>query len=363
MRYKIRVNTNKCDKFVLYCYKHNINIYNIKYYDEYLICDIDKDNYKKLYMYDRKIIDGDKRLIYIIRKNIGNIFVFIMGLIMFFILSNIIVDVNINIDNNELYKLVNKELDNNGIRRLSMKKSYDKLQEIKHIISSKLGDYVEWLEIENVGMTYNIKLEPRKKVPININYNKCDVVAEKDGIVRRIISDNGVVLVDVNDYVKEGDILITGDIILNDEVKNSVCASGIVYAEKWYSVIIELPKKVLNKKYTGKVRYNILYEDNNKDYLIFKDRISKYDTNKEVLISLLGKKLYLVKEYEYINIYEDIDLDKVLDEVLIDKLDIKLKDKEKILYKNVLKKDENNSRIRVELFISVEESISKQVTY
>ena len=48
---------------------------------------------------------------------------------------------------------------------------------------------------------------------------------------------------------------------------------------------------------------------------------------------------------------------------LDEKLELNLGDNERILSKNVLKKEENNSRIKIELFVTIERLISKQVTY
>ena len=75
---------------------------------------------------------------------------------------------------------------------------------------------------------------------------------------------------------------------------------------------------------------------------------------------------YLIKEHEYVNEtleYNDEELDKKLDELILTKLELSLKGKERILQKKVLKKEVNDSRIKIELFVSVEKLISKQVTY
>ena len=110
----------------------------------------------------------------------------------------------------------------------------------------------------------------------------------------------------------------------------------------------------------------MLLELDNKDYIIFKDRLQNYDSNKSLIISLLGKKLYLIKEFEYKNIEKQMseeELDTMVENTIISKLELKLKDKEKILYKNILKKSINDSKIDIELFVTIKELISEQITY
>ena len=265
----------------------------------------------------------------------------------------------------ENFNIVSK---NNIIINPNIKDKERDYRVLRKILTRRREEYknrLEWIEIENIGMTYTINLEERKNVKNSIKYSSCDVVAITDGEISKIISSSGVIVVKNNKIVKEGDVLISGDIKLNDVDSIRVCADGKVYAKKWYSVSVELPKTYKVKEYTKKVRYNLLY-DNNKEYKIFKSRLSNYDTDRYQIISILGRKLYLLKEREYKYkkySYDDSDFDNRVNKLVEEKLKLNLDIDEKIISKKVLKKDENDSRIIVELFVIIEKLISKQITY
>ena len=366
------------DKILIKIYDNSLNItkylvnkeidfLNIKEYKNYSTLYISKSDLKNIYMHYEILKEYSiKNIIYILKNKIYYIFLLFMGIIIFSIFSNIIVDVQINTNDTEIIKKISKSLDNYGIKRLTFKKNYNDIKTIKDSILNELKDNIEWLEIENIGMTYKIKLEERKEKNKDNNNTNCDVVSTSDGIITKIISNKGSVLVKDNQLIKEGNVLISGHIMLNDEEKRSVCASGEVYAEKWFSVTLDIPLIYQEKIYTGKIKNNIILEYDNRDFKIFKSRVKMFDEEKKEILSLLNKKIILVKEKEYKLVskkYDEDALNKRIDELVIEKLSLNLKENERIIDKKVLKKEVNDSRIKIELFTIVEKKISKQVTY
>src|SRR5574344_69577 len=365
----IRIKSHNYSGLISYAWHKKITLEDVKEDSSYLYCRINSHDLNKLKCYYHVDIIKDytkNNFLYILKNNMIKIITFLLSIIIFLILSNVIVEININVENVDLVNKLTKSLDNYGIKRLTFKKSYSEIENIKSKLSAEFHDYIEWLEIENVGMTYIVKVEMRKSKIINIVGDHCHVIATSNGMITNIKANKGNILVKNNQIVKEGDILISGDSALNEEIKGSVCANGLIYAEEWYNVTIDIPRNITDKIYTQKVRYNLLYEHDNRDYKIFRSRLSNYDTSKKSIIGLFNHKLYLLKEYEYINKSHELsedELDNKINELVISKLDLSLRDDEKILYKNILKKDVNDSRIRVELFVTVEKLISKQITY
>ena len=365
----IKINNISLDEAVKILYKHNIDFEIIQNKNKYIIIKISNKDKKILEEYYKIEILNEytyKKLFIIIRNKIYYAILIVLGLLLYLLFTNIIVDVKILSNNKELVKTLTKELDSNNIKRLSLKKNFIEINKIKEDILNNYKQSIEWLEIDNVGMTYIIKLEERKTSFIQVNEGNCNIIAKEDGLITKIISEHGVILVKNNQMVKEGDILITGQIMQNDEIKANICAQGLVFAEKWYNVNIDIPKTIKKKRYTNKVRNNLLYSPDNRDIMIFKSRLNNYDIEKKEIISILNKKLYHVKQYEYV--YDDIILDedmlnKRIEELIYEKLELNLNDNERILSKNVLKKEENDSRIKIELFVTIEKLISKQVTY
>ncbi len=365
----IKINKISISQLIKELFRLNIDVEIIKEDKKYVICKINNKDLEKIKMHYKIEIINEytyKNLFKALKEKLYYLLLILLGILLYIFLSNTIVKVSILSNNKELVKVLTKELDNNNIKRLTYKKNFIEINNIKENILNNNKDKLEWLEIENIGMTYVIKLEERKISEKQVSEGNCNIIAKSDGMITKIISEQGNILVKNNQMVKEGDILITGQIMLNDEVLANVCAKGLVYAEKWYNVSIDIPKTIKIKKYTNRVRYNLEYSPDNRDYKIFKSRLKNYDSDKEEIISILGKKLYYVKEYEYINEEVNMDeeaLNKRIDELIYEKLELNLGDDERILSKNVLKKEENDSRIKIELFVTIERLISKQVTY
>ena len=365
----IKINKISISQLIKDLFRLNIDVEIIKEDKKYVICKINNKDLEKIKKHYKIEIINEytyKNIFKALKEKLYYLLLILLGILLYIFFSNTIVKVSILSNNKELVKVLTKELDNNNIKRLTYKKNFIEINNIKENILNNNKDKLEWLEIENIGMTYVIKLEERKISEKQVSEGNCNIIAKSDGMITKIISEQGNILVKNNQMVKEGDILITGQIMLNDEVLANTCAKGLVYAEKWYNVSIDIPKTIKIKKYTNRVRYNLEYSPDNRDYKIFKSRLKNYDSDKEEIISILGKKLYYVKEYEYINEEVNMDeeaLNKRIDELIYEKLELNLGDDERILSKNVLKKEENDSRIKIELFVTIERLISKQVTY
>ena len=114
------------------------------------------------------------------------IFAVILFLFLTNFFSNIIIKVNVVHSNKEIRDLVTKALDLEGIHIWSIKKDYNTLQNIKNKILNEYKDRLEWLEIENIGMSYVIRIEER----IINNYEEenkyCHIIASKSGIIDSI---------------------------------------------------------------------------------------------------------------------------------------------------------------------------------
>ena len=360
----LTVKTNNKNKLILKIYEVGINIKNIKFFDCYIEFETSINNYFKLKKYLKTYkfrIKNDSGIYYLFSKIKSNKIIMlniILFLILIFIMSNTIISVKVIHSKKYIRDIISKSLEENGIKRLSWKKDYKELSEIKEKILKEYPKNIEWLEIEKIGMTYVIKVEEKIITDTKKEDRKCNVVATKDGIITNIKSTNGVELVTVGDYVKKGDVLISGEIIFNEEIKNMVCASGIVMAEVWYESNVKIPLNYQTEVKTNKKRYNISYGDTK----IFKSRLKKYRTKKKKLFRLFGNDINLLKEEE-IRIknkkYSEKEaINRALD-LTKEKINLKLDEKEEIITQKVLKKDVKNSTMYVEIFSSVKENISE----
>ncbi len=372
-RVEVEVTGPFLNHFLIHLYRLHINVSNIKYINEEKISfTTNIDNVEKIESnfkdYQIKIINqkGIYKIIPAILKNKIFLTCLILGLFIFGICQNIIVKVEVIHSDKMIRQLVEEELDYYNIKRLTFKKSYNKLQEIKQKILDKYPDKLEWIEIENVGMTYKVRVEERIITKIKDNNNLCNIIAKKSGIITKVISKNGMNLKEPGDYVSKGDIIIAGDISANEEVKNRVCAQGEAYGEVWYTANISIPLNYEVKEKTGKKRINFMFDNGKEKKQIFKSRFKNAITKNKKLFSFWGITFYKQTEYEVQVTKKKYTASQAEAEALKQaqsKIKLKLNDKERIIKQKVLNKTMKNSKMEIEIFVSVEEQIGESVNY
>lgn len=363
----VRIKTTKKTSLLLKLNRLNVDIKNITYetdYLKFLILDKDLKRVKKyLVSYEVEILDetGIYKLKKELKRNNLIITGIIFAVVIFLILSNIIVKINIIHEDSALRELIRESLEEEGVTPLSFKKSYDEYERIIERIKEEYQDKIEWLEIDVEGMVINVRVEERIINNYEKDYSKCHIVASKSGIIKSIRTEKGVTEVSMNDYVSKGDILINGSIKLNEEIKENVCASGSVYAEVWYNVSASIPITEEIKKDTGKMRYNIMIKKGTNESVILKSRVGSEKRVENILLfRIFDFEVYLQKEYEIeiekINYTEEEALKKGI--LLIhEKLELKLDNFEGIIKEKVLQKNIKNNNIYIDMFVAVKEQI------
>ncbi len=214
-------------------------------------------------------------------------------------------------------------------------------------------------------MKYIINVEPKVVKNKEEDLPYCNIISLKDSMVTRILTSKGTEIVDINDSVKKGDILISGDIKFNEETKRQVCASGTVYGKTWYTINITIPRTYEEITKLNKKRYNISLSFNNKSYRLFKNRLTNFKTESKDIVNILGFKLTLNKDIEIstkTKDYTDKELDDNTKKQIAEKMKTVLNGEYKIITQKVLKKEVNNSKIEMEVFIVAEEEISTTST-
>ncbi len=357
------------NRLLLKLYKNNINVYDIIYKNnEIYIKVLESDEAKINKIYGYKFYYYSDSGIFKLKKEIP--FIQILEIIMFIFwvnfFSSFIYEVQVIHSNKDIRELVRLNLEERGIKRLNLKKDFNEIEQIKEEIKNLYKDQIEWLEIENVGMKYIVRIEER----IINNYDNspqyCHIVAKKSGVIESIVATEGEVLVHDGKYVTEGEILISGEILKDTEIKNNVCATGQVLAEVWYTTKVSLPLNYVDQQYTGKKRLNLRVKSDTFNYKIFKSRLNNYVEEEQKLFDFFGLSFYKITEREVISENESYTMEEGLakaQELADEKVNLKLQEPEHIKLRKVLKKSLNNSTIDVELFYVVIEDITNQVEY
>lgn len=368
--YKIKIEGKDVKRFIKKLYSNNIYFNDIEMYDRYAYVEVDKSNYEKLkqiktiYKIEVVRLYGIIRIIDFVKRYSSFLVIMGIGLLYFIFLSNIIFKVEVIHSKKEIRDLLYKELKYYNIDKYNFVKSYKKKEQIEQYILNKHKDKLEWLEIERIGTKYEVRVEERIIKKENDKLNVQNIVAKKDGIITKIEASKGEIIKKIGDYVKKGDIIISGIIKKDDVVKGKVSALGDVYAEVWYKTIVDMPYYYRNSTKTGKKRKLLKLKVLDKDIYIFGFKKYKFYDEKKILY-LKNKILPMGLLYsleEELNVEEHLyspeEAVNTAVEYASKKLQKNLGENENIISKTVLNSNENENYITVEIFYKVNENIT-----
>ena len=367
--YDLEISGKDVKRFIRNLYKMKINFYNIENYPNKAIIKVNKADYFKIMdiktIYNIKIVKYYGFIKY--KKFISFyktfIIILLIGFLLFLRLINTIFTISINTSNSSLKSLIMADLKEYGISKYNRVISFNKKEEIKEKILKKHKDKIEWLEIKRIGTKYIVELEERKKNNKKINNTYQDVIAKKSGIITKINATSGEVIGKIDHYVKKGDILISGTIYKNDEIKGYVRADGSVLAETWYTVTVTLPNHYKEEIKTGKSDTFLNINYLGKNIKLFSKKFKNANTNKIIGFNnlLLPINISLLKESEISvkdNIYTIENAFFKASSIAREKLYEKLGKNIEIIFEKKLKTTEINSKIEIVIFYKVIENIT-----
>lgn len=372
-RYKLAIIGRNPDYFLKQLIKKNINIYALEktHQKMYIVVDDEGlDNIRSIKTsYKIQIVGrlGLARVKYVIKKYLLFLIFFVFGIFVNIFLSNIIFDVDVVHSNPYIRELVFNDLKKYGIKKYNFKVSYAKKEKIVNKILSDEKNDIEWLEIDSVGTKYIVKVEQRKK---NKDKNPCirrNIVAKKDAMILGIEATEGQILKKKLDYVKKGDIIVSGVIYNKEKIVAQKCATGKVYGEVWYLVSLDIPVNYKEENVTGRVKKQLEFKFLNKEFHLF----SHFKSYKRKSYSIISNNLlpisldftsYLETKVKRKNYTLD-NIEKDAISLATNKLTNKIEKDSLIVSKKVLKKYQKNSKIIVEVFFKVKEDITEYLEY
>lgn len=367
---RIKISGKNIERFIKRLNTHGINIHKLVYVNhDTIIITISKSDYDEVLklksIYEVSYVDSvgylKKKALFF--KNRILILSFIVGLFIIYFLSNMVFSVEVIYNDSKIRELLIEELRNNGIYPHTFKKSYEKLEEIKAKIISSNRDTLEWIEIENVGTKYIVRVEERKDNPSTTKGKIRDIVAKTDARIISLDISSGSIVRHSGDYVKKGDVIVSGTIMLNENIKGYTVSDGKVYGEVWYKTSVSYPLYYYEERDTNRKNNAFVFTFLSKRFELFK----KFDKSKSDEIVLLDSYLLPiklsyerqkeVKIIEQIYTYEEA-LNKAL-ELSRSKIEAKLKVGEYIISEKYLSYSEKDSKIEVEVFYSICEEIGE----
>lgn len=368
-KYKIVVEGKNPDYFIDKLIRNNISIYALEKDYKRVTLVISEEGLVKLKKlktsYKYHIIDsyGLVKFKYLTKRYLFFLICLFLGILTNVFLSRLIFNIEVIHPNSYIREIITNNLGANGICKYKFKVSFSEKEKIVEKILKKETTNIEWLEIEEIGTKYIVKVEQRKKnKPVEVCTPR-NIIAKKDGMILEINADIGEVVKKKNDYVKQGDIIISGIIHNKEEVVAKRCATGRVYAEVWYIVNLELPTTYREEIVTGREKSQLELVFLNNSFTLF----SNFKTYKRKSIPLISSTLLPISinytnylETNVINHSYDINnIEKEAYSLATSKLKAHLSKESEILSQKILKKQEKNSKIIVEVFVKVKEDITE----
>ncbi len=375
-RFKSKVALNvkgkNINRFIKKLTARKINILSLKYIDKnevkLIIYKEDLETVlkiKSIYeVYEEDVFGYLKiKRTFMINKHL--IIFLLVGFSIFIFLTNVVFDIEVVHSNKEIRGLIKDELNERGIKKYTLKKSFKNLEKIKEDILNAYPDRLEWLEIEEVGTKYIVRAEEREIVTKKDNKVPRNLVAKKDAVIKKVTASSGVIVRNTDDYVKKGDVIVNGEVILQEEkTMGKVRALGKAYGEVWYVIKTEYPFAYYEEKETGKKKesYNIKFL--NKDIELGFKKFKNKKVEEDVILShpLLPIKLVHQTQKEVKVISDVLTFDEALvkaQEHSIKKMKKALKKDEYIIRSKYLKSSMKENTVEVTMFFAIYEDITE----
>lgn len=358
--YLKRLIANKIDLIDLKYNSHNEAVVTIKYSD-YLKLKTVRSSYdvKVTNTYGKLRIRNKMKRSYILLSSI------ILGIALIILLSNIIFSIEVIHTNKSVIELVGNELNKNGLKKYTFKKKYKDIKKIEDKILNDNKDKLEWISIEIVGTKYVVRIEERKIKNENNDNIYQDIVASKSGVIKKIIALSGEKKYEIDNFVSKGDTIIKGSITKPNNEVILTHASGLVYAEVWYQISVEYPYQYKEEILTGNKKniYYLKFINKRLELFNFK-KYKNFQKEPKILLYNNILPINLVKEKQYeVNIIDEIyTTEEVINKAITlaeSRLMSSNKKIDKIERVSIIKKEEYDSKIKLDLFISVIEEIGE----
>ena len=367
--YILKITGKRIDTFLMLLVRFSINFKVLKRGRDFIIIEVLEEDYNNILKinttYKIEILKrkGFLNIVHFIKTRKIFITIALLGFVFFNLLTNMVFSIKVIDTDSELRDRILNDLEDLGLRKYSFKINYKEKEKIEEAILKKEKDILEWIEIEEVGVSYEVKLIRRVKEDIKKEKEPQDIIAKKTGLVTRIVAESGEVITKKNAYVKKGDTLISGLIKNKDNIVSKVRAEGFVYAEVWYKVSLSVPFTYHEEIKTGNNKNVVEISFLSNDIAITEfDKYKHSKDTKKVLYKhpLLPISINLTKKEEIKSTDIDFreDYKDNIKPLAVEKLKNKLGNDIKILSEKVLKKEVNTDRIDIEIFFKVEEDIT-----
>ncbi|WP_404453052.1 sporulation protein YqfD [Virgibacillus necropolis] len=286
-------------------------------------------------------------------------------------LSNIIWDVKINGVPKDIEKKITKQLNTYGVHTGALVFSIDSPSDIQQKLLHDIPELL-WVGVEKKGTTFQIEVVEKTIVKKKEVQGPSNLIATKKGVVSYVYVSKGMPKVKVNDFVKPGDLLVSGNISEDKEKPNLVEAEGEIVAKTWYEVSVTIPLEAEYQELTGEKDKKLYFEVGDLQVPFWGFGSSEFE---HVQTDINRTPLHFFNWELPINIIESTqhektyrkekrskgDAIKVGIEQAKNELLLRLDKNAKVISEKVLHESSGNGKVKLILYLTVEENIAKSV--
>ena len=182
-------------------------------------------------------------------KNSG----FLVGLFAFllciFVLSNMVWGIEVQDAKPATEHAIRKELNKMGVKIGKLQFMVDDVDTIQRKLSDRVGA-LTWVGVELKGTTYHLRVVEKRQPKEVEKTSPQNLISTKKAVIADIFVEKGQTQVNVNDYVKKGQLLVSG-FIGKEEQPEIVPAKGIIKGKTWYKAEVEVPLKTKFSVFNG----------------------------------------------------------------------------------------------------------------
>jgi len=318
---RITVEGYYIERFINICINSKILIWNIKREKGgvKLFLNVGITDFKKLRQISKKTkckitINKKKGIPFLLnryrkRKVFAMFLVIVIALII--VSSNYVWNVEIRIEDNEKLEDIEADLIEAG---LVVGKNKNKIKSSEIIQKIRLQrDDISWMGIELKGTNAIVKIVKAEEAPEIIDENDyTNIVADKSGIITKIVAQNGTAKVKVGDTIEKGTVLIEGTMAGKYTELRYVHSIGEIEAKVWYSNTQKIYFRKEEKEYTNNEENKYSIKINNFKINFYKtlSNFKNYDTIEEEKKVKIFSNLYLPISVVKITNKEQINIEK-----------------------------------------------------
>ncbi len=169
----------------------------------------------------------------------------LISMIFFFDITNRVSDVKVVGTNHTLSSRILDYSSELGLKEYIRLPKYEKLLEVETSLKNQFVSSIDFLEVRLKGTIITIKYQTRKDT-ITVPEKEGSKYASKNGIISHFVLSSGQKMVEENQYVTAGTLLVSDTITDTNGNEIKIGAYGQVYAKTW--TIIEVKGQKINDK-------------------------------------------------------------------------------------------------------------------